>query len=366
MNCFYLDSAAAGVDERKRFAFTAREREELCRRFLPLGGLVPVVTCGRTELYFSCPRGDAGRAFSAFLNEKRGEGCGAAASFAFCGGKAAAVRLFRLAAGLLSMLVGEDEILGQVRGCYELSRALGASGGMDAAFQAALSCGKRVRAETKISSLACSVSTLAANAVFRFREGGNALIVGATGKMGGAVLKNIASKGGWKIVATSRSHAFEASAAGVTAADYAERYAFLDEADVIVSATASPHTVFAAEKVAAALQTQKPRLFIDLAVPPDVEAGVAALPRCTLLGIDGFRAAAEENNAKKRAAIAAAEKIAAECAGRFFADEAARRYASALAALPAAERKSLYVLRKSDPAAFCARAEALFAGGNNS
>lgn len=364
MNCLYLDSAAAGVEERKRYAFTARGREALCRRFLPLGGLVPVVTCGRTELYFTCPRAEAERAFSAFMENNAG-GSGRAADFSFCGGKEAVLRLFRLAAGLLSMLRGEGEILGQVRDCYEFSRALGAARGMDAAFQAALSCGKRVRAETKISSLACSIATLAANAAFRFCAGGNALIVGATGKMGGAVLKNIASKGGWKIVATSRSHAFTASAEGVTAADYAERYAFLEDADVIISATASPHTVFAAERVAAALRTQKPRLFIDLSVPPDVEAGVADIPGCALLGIDGFRAAAEENNAKKRSAIAAAEKIAVGCAEQFFADEAARRCAPALAALPETERKSLYVLRKSDPAAFCARAEALLADGKN-
>lgn len=370
MNCLYLDGAA-GVDERKNYAFTARGREALCRLFLPLGGLVPVVTCGRTELYFTCPRAEAERAFSAFLKERaacaredNAQGSGAA-GFSFCGGREAVLRLFRLAAGLLSMLRGEDEILGQVRDCYEFSRALGASAGMDAAFQAALACGKRVRAETKISSLACSIATLAANAAFRFCAGGNALIVGATGKMGGAVLKNIASKGGWKIVATSRSHAFAASAAGVTAADYAERYAFLEEADVIVSATASPHTVFAADKAAAALRTQKPRLFIDLSVPPDIEAGVAGIPGCTLLGLDGFRAAAEENNEKKRSAIAAAEKIAEDCAEQFFADEAARRCAPALAALPERERKSLYVLRKSDAAAFCARAEALLAGKEN-
>ena len=364
MNCLYLDSAAAGVEERKRYAFTARGREALSPRFLPLAGGVPVVPCGRTELYFTCPRAEAERAFSAFMENNAG-GSGRAADFSFCGGKEAVLRLFRLAAGLLSMLRGEGEILGQVRDCYEFSRALGAARGMDAAFQAALSCGKRVRAETKISSLACSIATLAANAAFRFCAGGNALIVGATGKMGGAVLKNIASKGGWKIVATSRSHAFTASAEGVTAADYAERYAFLEDADVIISATASPHTVFAAERVAAALRTQKPRLFIDLSVPPDVEAGVADIPGCALLGIDGFRAAAEENNAKKRSAIAAAEKIAVGCAEQFFADEAARRCAPALAALPETERKSLYVLRKSDPAAFCARAEALLADGKN-
>lgn len=364
MNCLYLDHTAAGVDVRRRFTLTASAREELCRRFQPLGGLVPVATCGRTELYFLCPRGAAEGVFSAYLAE-RGEG-GGASLFSFCEGAEAAVRLFRLAAGLLSMLKGEDEVLGQVRACYEQSRALGCAGGMDAVFQAALACGKRVRAETKISSLACSVATLAATAVFRFRRGGNVLIVGATGKMGGAVLKNIAAKGGWNIAATSRSHAFGAQAEGFTAAKYSERYALLDGADVIVSATSSPHTVFEAGAVAAALKTEKPRLFIDLSVPPDVDAGVAAVRGCRVLGLDGFRAAAEENNGRKRSAILAAEQIAAECAERYFADRDARDFAPALAALPPAERRSLYALRKSDPAAFSARLRALFGAGERS
>ena len=74
--------------------------------------------------------------------------------------------LFELAAGLCSMLVGEDEILGQVRTCYEYARSLGATNGLDAPFQAALACGKKVRTQTHVSSMACSVATLAGKQSF--------------------------------------------------------------------------------------------------------------------------------------------------------------------------------------------------------
>lgn len=345
MQCFYLDHERAGIAVREKYAFSAGVRAALCAA-LAAGGCVPLVTCNRTELYFGGCAEQARRALSAFCDS---------APFTLCG-EGAERRLFLLAAGLLSMLVGEDEVLGQLRDSYEFARLRGATAGLDAAFQAALSCGKRVRAETGISSFACSVATLAANAVFSFGAK-HVLMVGATGKIGGAVLKNLLSAG-VLVTATARSHDFSAQAEGVLSVPYAERYACLRQADCVVCCTASPHLVLGLDGLKAAFADGKPRLLIDLAVPPDIDPRAAELPGVRLIDIDGFRAAAAENNQKKREAAVRAAALAEECLLDYRAGEACRRLADRLAAHP--DREALYRLRKCDPAAFLRAAEEYF------
>lgn len=345
MQCFYLDHERAGIAVREKYAFSAGVRAALCAA-LAAGGCVPLVTCNRTELYFGGAAEEARRALSAFCDP---------APFTLCG-EGAERRLFLLAAGLLSMLVGEDEVLGQLRDSYEFARLRGATAGLDAAFQAALSCGKRVRAETGISSFACSVATLAANAVFSFGAK-QVLMVGATGKIGGAVLKNLLSAG-VLVTATARSHDFSAQAEGVLSVPYAERYACLRQADCVVCCTASPHLVLGLEGLKAAFADGKPRLLIDLAVPPDIDPRAGDLPGVRLIDIDGFRAAAAENNQKKREAAVRAAALAEECLLDYRAGEACRRLADRLAAHP--DREALYRLRKCDPAAFLRAAEEYF------
>ena len=347
MNCLYVDFRGAAAAERSRFAYSRRTRLALYEAFRPLGGCVVLVTCNRTEVYFRCSRADAEAAIrrAAFVPAR------------FCMG--AEARLFSVAAGLESMLAGEDEILCQLRAASEEARASGVSGGMDAAFQAALACGRRVRAETKISAFACSVSTLAANEVARFLHGsGNVLMVGGTGKFGGAVLKNLAAHRGLKVYAAERSHGVAAALRGeVIPFAYARRYEMLPLADAVVCATASPHTVFAAEETARALSSRpQARLFIDLAVPPDIDGAVDRCPGVTLLGIDAFARRAQENNEKKRAAVREAEALVAQCLLEYRAAQLARRYFAVFGTPVCGE---LAACRKRDPAAFAAQVGAL-------
>lgn len=342
MKCLSLDHHKAGVAVRRRFAFSSAQRAALEAAFA--GGGVALVTCHRTELYFNGEREEAERVLS----------CGGAPFLYYEEGEAER-HLFRLAAGLCSMLVGEDEILGQLRGAYEAARLSGHTRGLDAAFQAALACGKRVRSETKISSYACSLATLAADAVFRCKDGEKrALLVGGTGKIGAALLKNLLA-GGVRVTATFRRRGAFAAAEGAAGVPYEARYACVAEADAVLSCTASPHTVFEAEKLAPYCADGKKRLFIDLALPPDIDERVGAWENCTLLGIDGFAAAAAENNRKKAAAAVQAEDIVSACLAEYFAAECAKKYAPYLEKLDERERRALYALRKSDPAAFIAR-----------
>ena len=346
MNCLSMDFRRADVSLREKFAFTQRVRAEMCSAFSEAGGCVPIVTCNRTEVYFQCDQRQAEEILYHFSGVRT-------TRFAFYAGEFCLRHLFELTAGLCSMLVGEDEILGQVRTCYEYARSLGATAGLDAPFQAALACGKKVRTLTHISSVACSVATLAANRVFSFRKGKKkVLLVGASGKIGSSVLKNLTASDDVDVFATTRSHDFSAQAEGVACVPYKQRYMYLNDADCVVSATSSPHVVFSKDRVRSAIRTRKDRLFIDLAVPQDIDAQVRSLPGCTLVGIDEFRAEAQENNLKKKNAAAQAEVMVGELATEFLADEAARTYAAMLGALPQEKRKSLYALRKQDAKAF--------------
>lgn len=349
MYCLSIDHTLAGVAVRRRFAYSKAERTAIEKRFCGRVGCVLLVTCNRTEFYFNRPREETPLPF----------GERDAALFRFYEGLAAEEHLFRLAAGLESMLVGEDEILGQIRNCYEESRLAGAAEGLHEVFQAALACGKRVRSETAISSAACSIATLAVNEVLRMKRGEkNVLLVGATGNIGGSVLKNLISSGDVRVTATSRSHGFCSEAEGAVSADYADRYDYINDADAVISCTASPHTVFEAEKISRRIKQEKERLFIDLSVPPDIDFAVGRLGGCRLVGIDDLREAAEENNRKKCAAVKGAERIVAECLLSFRAHEAARRNAAFFSGIPESERKALFLLKKESPELFidrCAR-----------
>ena len=205
----------------------------------------------------------------------------------------------------------------------------GATKGADSLFQAALACGRRVRAETKIGEYACSVATLAANEASDFCGGrGCVLLAGGTGMVGGAVLKNLWSAG-HRVIATERTHTFGAAAKGAERIPYAQRYKALSRADVVISCTASPHTVFAlaeTEKALGEKRGSRGTLFLDLSVPPDVDPAVGEIGGCILKNIDGFRAAAAENNKKKRAAAEEAKKVVAACLEEY-AHKAARRQA---------------------------------------
>lgn len=350
LRCLSVHFENAPLRVREKFAFPPQVRRELYARLEELGGGLLLVTCNRTELYCFCSE-EAARALLF--------GAAGAEAPLFCAeGGAARERLFLLAAGLCSMLVGEDEILHQLKNAYAEAQAAGATKGADSLFQAALACGRRVRAETKLSEYACSVATLAANEVTRFTRGhGRVLLVGGSGMVGGAALKNLLSAG-HTVAATERTHAFGASAAGAETIAYAERYAALDRADAVVSCTASPHVVFEAEKVRRAIRTARERLFLDLAVPPDIDPAVGQIAGCRLKNIDDFRAEAEENNARKRAAAERARGVVAACLDEYAAGEAARLHAALV-------RKdgALCALKKRDPAAFAAEMRARFGEG---
>lgn len=292
---------------REQFSFDPEKRGELRG---DMGKCVILCTCNRTEMYFT---GADIEAAAALL--KRYSGVDNIPEYLHVYEDEGALRhLFRVACGIDSMLIGEDEILRQVKEAYSEASAAGSTDFvLNTAFQAALTCAKRVKTETALSKTPVSAATIAANEAAKLGDHVNILMIGASGKIGSSTLKNLLPHTNVRITQTARAHsAGTVQYEGVRTVPYDRRYDYADEADCIISATASPHFTLTKERLKAVLHTVKPRLFIDLAVPADIERGTAELEGVRLIGIDDLGELARRNNELKMSAAEQAELIITE------------------------------------------------------
>lgn len=224
-------------------------------------------------------------------------------------GKAAIRHLFRVTGGFESMVVGEDEILGQVKTAYFFSKERGFTGyELNIVFQSAVKDAKRIKTETLISKSSVSVASLAASYCKNFKPGRKTvLVIGASGETGRTTMRNLLSYGEFEIfAAVRRAPVFEK---GVITVDYSRRYEYTDRADIIISATKSPHFTVVKDLFLANCKTQKPRLFVDLSAVHDIDPEIAGIPETALITIDDFEEMARSNNEKKTNALRFAEQI---------------------------------------------------------
>lgn len=319
MECISISHKTAKSMERQK-CYIAKERAgEFLQKVMALEGVEQCVllsTCNRTEVYVQGME-NSFRELEEMLAEVSGSSGEWVRSLARrYQGRKALNHLFRVVCGMESMVVGEDEILGQVRDAYMCSKEAGYTGyELNRIFQAALKCAKRVKTETMISKTSVSVATLAANEVFRLpMQHKTVLLMGSTGQMGGIILKDLLSQENIRVIATVRSHngGYQSSLSRVENVDYQNRYDYLEEADAVVSATSSPHYTLTAGRVREALKTSKNRLFLDISMPPDLDAEIAEIENCRLVSLDDIHKLAEENNRLKQQAIMDAEEILAE------------------------------------------------------
>ena len=318
--------ALAGVSHH-RAPIELRERVALdldaCRGLAArLGGEAVVLsTCNRTEIYLvreDDPEPEAVAALTALAGDR---GNDLAAALYRLGDESAALHLFRVAAGLDSLVPGEGEILGQVRAACEA----GATGPfLDRLFRQAISTGRRVRVETAIGTCPASVPSAAAalaQQVFDDLHGRRALVLGA-GKMSEATARNLVSRGAEVAVVANRTLAHgEALAATLGAAAVAldDVAAELERVDVVVSATSASGHVLSRSVVAASLGARKgrPLLLVDLAVPRDLDPAINELEGCFLYDVDDLEAVVSETLSGRRGEAARAEALVAEEAQRF-------------------------------------------------
>ncbi|HKB21032.1 MAG TPA: glutamyl-tRNA reductase [Gaiellaceae bacterium] len=317
----------SSVEVRERVAFDLAGSADLARGLAGSGEAVCLSTCNRTELYLvdADPEAAEERAAGALLGDE--------VELYRMTDEAAALHLFRVAAGLDSLVPGEGEILGQVRDAYEA----GAHGPvLDRLFREALRVGKKVRTDTAINESPASVSSAAAalaQQVFGELRGCRVLLVGA-GEVSELAARALAARGATISAVTSRTHANAeklADAFGARAVPFDGLGSELGRADVVVSSTSSPGPVLFRDQVPD--RRGRPLFVIDLAVPRDVEPAVAQLEDCYLYDIDDLQAVVRESLSGRRREAERAEAIVEHEAKRFRDWQASLRVVPAIASL---------------------------------
>lgn len=305
--------------------------------------LVAMTTCNRTEIVALTDDPEATEQGVLGVLARRGgfdpEDLGGAVFRLH--GEDAARHLLRVAAGIESMVLGEAEILGQLRRAHEIAVAAGISGPtLDRLFHSALATGGRVRAETRIGHGAASISSLAVRLAERELgdlEGRQVLIVGA-GETAELAAKAFHQRGVASLFVANR----HINRAVCLAAQFDGGVAPLDElpgmlatTDVVVTATASPHPVIGRAAVEAALPRRdgRPLVLIDLAVPRDIEVETELLPGVRRYDLDAMQAAVDATNETRAAAVGDAALIVDVELEHFAAWMATRGVAPTVAAL---------------------------------
>lgn len=311
MFCISINHKNTPADVRERFAFTTKGQRQFTERLkAEVGGCVVLSTCNRMEIYFT----DKYEQVEKLLANDREVPVSLIRRYSMnYEGFQCVLHLCRVACGMDSMVLGEVEIIHQVKSAYLVAKEIGACDGeLNIAFQGALAAAKAVATESDATRLPVSVGTLSAREAVSFTRNtsvGRVLVVGATGRIGSIVVKDIADLApDIEITGTSRSHHSADEVFGrhqqIRIEDYSRRYELAAWADVIISATASPHYTFVRDELAEAVKMHhKRRLFLDLAMPKDIDPSVSEVDGCVLRDIDYIRTLSRENNESRAKTI---------------------------------------------------------------
>jgi len=326
----------APVEVRERLAFSREQAAEALTRFrsrYPQAEAVLLSTCNRVELYFASEAAEACPTHHdavAFLAEFHGVEVEHVFSKLFeHTGEDFVRHLFTVAASLDSMVVGEAQILGQVKQAYELATNASATGPLtNAAFQAALRVAKRVATETAIQQKRVSIPSVAvaefAKSVFERFDDKQVLVIGA-GEMGEEALRYLIDEGARHISLVNRSLARAEELAIKLAGEprpWDELHELLVAADLVVSATGAAEPIMNAAvfRSIVAERYQRPLLILDLAIPRDFDPAIGELTGVYLYSIDDLTTACEKNRRERELEWPRAERIIEEETRRFMAD----------------------------------------------
>ena len=320
-----LNHKTAPVEVRERFALSApRQIGHALSYVRGVAGIREAAilsTCNRVEIY-AWGDANAGAKLRASMHDYHEFGQGASDDIFYArAGDEAAQHLFRVASGLDSLVLGEAEILGQVKVALENARLNGSSGpALDELFRRAIGCGKRARSETAISRGGLSIGAAAvelARQIFGDLRGRTVLILGA-GKMSARVAQCLVSSGAHSVIVANRTferaqelaQQFSDANAPSSAVRWDEFPAQLASADIVIASTRAPHYVVTREQIAAvSRKRRRSLLLIDIAVPRDIDPKCNELDDVFSFDIDDLQDVVENNRGGRGGEVAAVEAI---------------------------------------------------------
>lgn len=320
-----LSHHSAPIGLREKFACPESEVPGLLER-VRSGGFgeeaALVSTCNRVELYVATPRSpaEAGPALREFFLRDRGVAGPLGRELYGCAGPGAVEHLFRVASGLDSLVLGETEILGQLKQAYAVALKSGHTGRvLNKLFQAAFGAAKKVRSETQIQRGNTSVASVAvdlAEKIFDRLAERQVMVIGA-GDTSEKTARALLSRGAHSVIVSNRSWdraaalAEELGGRAIHFDEWDQEFAALD---IIISSTSAPHFIldFARLERLLVKRPARPLLLVDLAVPRDIDPEVKRLDNVFLANVDDLQAIADEHVRNRREEMAVCEVIIRE------------------------------------------------------
>lgn len=351
-----ISHKTARASLRGRFVFDSEQTKDILKQLTEPDGqqentgieeAVLISTCNRTELY--CSGTPENQNFIRMQHvllaaagiEKNSETHMAALdAFRRFSDKNAIHHLFCVAAGLDSAVLGEDQILGQVRNAYFLAMESGyTKTTFHCLFQSAITAAKRMKTDTILSKSSVSTAGLALKTAMECQQNlpvKNVMIIGASGKIGSIVLKDALDFQELNIFITARHelpHPLHGQDMRYMVIPYEKRYEYMPDMDIVISATASPHYTVMKEHFLAQNPPVKKRVFFDLAVPADIEPEMLQVPETVCYSMEDMQELARQNNAAKLEALPKAKAILSKYEEQFVKNMAFGEALPAIAAL---------------------------------
>jgi glutamyl-tRNA reductase len=324
-----INHKTAPVALREKVAFTEDRLTAALRALRQESGIAEAVilsTCNRTEVYWTGRAG--GDDLTQWLERHHGNNLQLASNLYVHEESRAVEHAFSVASGLDSMVLGEAQILGQLKDAYRVAKELGSTGPMlNKLFQAAFSAAKRIRSETLVGANAVSLAGATvslARRVYSNLSAQTALMIGA-GEMNALTARHFVSAGVKRIVIANRT----LLRAQALASDLKGHATGLDdlgkeltEADIVIACTASPVPLITKRATEAAIRARKrrPIFMVDMSVPRNIEPAVAELEDVYLFSIDDLQQLVDENLQQRAVAAGGARLLIEEEVARFLAE----------------------------------------------
>jgi glutamyl-tRNA reductase len=318
-----ISHKTAPVQLREKLAMPESAIPEALRSLQQCGAAEAVVlsTCNRVEVAVTIPEHeDSSRVVRQFVERQDFAGNGIDSHLYRLEHREAIHHLFRVASSLDSMVVGEPQILGQLKAAYAMAKAEGSVGGLlENVLTRAFSVAKRVRSETGIGQMAVSVSYAAvelARQIFGSLRGHSVMIIGS-GKMGELAAKHLRRSGANRIFVTNRTRSRAEEMAelfGGRVVEYTSFLQTLPEIDIVIASSGAPHYILTREDIhrAIASRRNKPMFLIDIAVPRNIEPSANEIEGAFLYDVDDLEGVVSANLKERELQARQAEAIVEE------------------------------------------------------